>query len=73
MSDWRQRITVEPDKMGGKACIRGMRFSVVDVLDYLAGGMSPDDLLAEFPYLERGDIDAALGWAAEPERDLRSL
>ena len=49
MTDWRERITIEPGKMGGKACIRGMRFSVQDVLEYLAGGMTADETLAEFP------------------------
>lgn len=68
MVDWRSRITIEPGKMGGKACLRGMRFSVQDVLDYLAGGMSADEMLIEFPYLERDDILAALAYAAERER-----
>ncbi len=68
MIDWRSRITTEPDKLGGKPCLRGMRFSVLDVLDYLAGGMSIDEMLTEFPYLERDDILAALAYAAERER-----
>lgn len=73
MSDWRNRITIEPGKMSGKACIRGMRFSVQDMLDYLAGGMTMDEMLAEFPYLEREDIQAALAYAAERERRTRIL
>lgn len=73
MSDWRNRITIEPGKLGGKACIRGMRFSVQDVLDYLAGGMTVDEMLAEFPYLARDDIQAALAYAAERERRTRIL
>ncbi len=73
MSDWRDRITIDPGKMSGKACIRGMRFSVQDVLDYLAGGMTMDEMLAEFPYLEREDIHAALAYAAERERRTRIL
>lgn len=59
--------------MSGKACIRGMRFSVQDVLDYLAGGMTMDEMLAEFPYLKREDIHAALTYAAERERRTRIL
>jgi uncharacterized protein (DUF433 family) len=58
-------ITVEPGKRGGKPCIRGMRITVSDVLDYLAGGMSEDDILGDFPYLTRDDIRACLAFAAE--------
>jgi uncharacterized protein (DUF433 family) len=58
-------ITVEPGKRGGKPCIRGMRITVSDVLDYLAGGMSEDDILRDFPYLTRDDIRACLAFAAE--------
>jgi uncharacterized protein (DUF433 family) len=66
--DWRQHITVEPDKMGGKPCIRGMRFTVYDVLDYLASGMTVDQILADFPYLTKDDIQAALAFAADKGR-----
>ena len=72
MSDWQGRITIEAGKMGGKPCIRGMRFTVRDVLEYLAGGMTEDELLADFPYLERADVQAALayaqvqGWLSQP-------
>ncbi|MFN8618156.1 MAG: DUF433 domain-containing protein [Dehalococcoidia bacterium] len=62
------RITVEPGKRGGKPCIRGMRITVYDVLEYLASGMSYDELLVDFPDLEREDILAALAWAATAER-----
>lgn len=68
--DYRQRITIEPGKRSGKPCIRGMRITVYDVLDYLAGGMSEDELLADFPDLEREDIRAALAFAADRERRL---
>ncbi|MBU6367097.1 MAG: DUF433 domain-containing protein [Gemmatimonadetes bacterium] len=68
--DYRDRITVEPGKRGGKPCIRGMRITVYDVLDYLAGGMSEDDILADFPDLEREDIRAVLAFAADRERRL---
>ena len=67
--DYRERIT-EPGKRGGKPCLRGMRITVYDVLDYLAGGMSEDEILADFPDLEREDIRAALAFAADRERRL---
>lgn len=66
------RITIEPDKRGGKPCLRGLRITVYDVLDYLAGGMSPEEILDDFPDLEREDIQAALAFAAERERRLYS-
>ncbi|WP_353268770.1 DUF433 domain-containing protein [Gemmatimonas sp.] len=68
--DYRARITIEPGKRGGKPCIRGLRITVYDVLDYLAGGMSEDEVLADFPDLEREDIRAALAFAADRERRL---
>jgi uncharacterized protein (DUF433 family) len=63
--DYKKYITVEPDKMGGKPCIRGMRITVYDVLDYLASGMSEDEILGDFPQLTRDDIRAALAFAAD--------
>lgn len=71
--NYRDRITIEPGKRSGKPCIRGMRVTVSDVLDYLASGMSEDEILAEFPYLEKDDIKAALAFAAERERRLMSV
>lgn len=68
--DYRGRITIEPGKRGGKPCLRGLRITVYDVLDYLAGGMSEDEILADFPDLERADIRAALAFAADRERRL---
>lgn len=64
MSDLLSRITIEPDKCGGRPCLRGMRIRVQDVLDMLAGGATPDEILADFPYLEADDIRAALAYAA---------
>ena len=61
------RITVDPQKMFGKPCIRDLRFTVSDLLDYLAGGMTEDEILADFPYLERDDIRSALRFAADRE------
>ncbi len=68
--DYRERITIEPGKRGGKPCLRGLRITVYDVLDYLAGGMSEDEILADFPDLEREDIRAVLAFAADRERRL---
>ena len=68
--DYRDRITVEPGKRSGKPCIRGTRITVYDILDYLAGGMTEEEILADFPDLEREDIRAALAFAADRERRL---
>ena len=67
------RITIHPDRMFGKPSIRGLRFTVSDVLDYLASGMTEDELLSDFPYLEREDIQAALRFAADRDRRLAVL
>ncbi len=66
-------ITIEPGKRGGKPCIRGLRITVYDVLEYLASGMSEDEILADFPDLQREDIRACLAFAADRERRLVSL
>lgn len=68
-----KRITLEPGKRGGKPCIRGLRITVYDVLEYLASGMTEAEILADFPNLEREDIRAVLGFAAERERRLVSI
>jgi uncharacterized protein (DUF433 family) len=61
-------ITIEPGKRGGKPCIRGLRITVYDVLEYLASGMSHADILLELPYLTEEDIRACLEYAADRER-----
>jgi uncharacterized protein (DUF433 family) len=66
-------ITIEPGKRSGKPCIRGLRFTVSDVLEYLAGGMSSDDILADFPELTIEDIRACLAFAADRERKLFTI
>jgi uncharacterized protein (DUF433 family) len=58
------RITIEPGKCGGRPCIRGMRMRVVDILQMLAGGMTPEEILADFDFLEPDDIRAAIWYAA---------
>ncbi len=67
------RITLEPEKRGGKPCIRGLRITVYDILEYLAAGMTEEGILADFPDLELVDIRAALAFAAERERRLVSI
>lgn len=61
-------ITIEPGKRGGKPCIRGMRITVYDVLEYLASGMSHEEILGDFPYLTEEDILASLAYAADREK-----
>lgn len=65
-----QRITVEPGKRSGKPCVRGLRITVSDVLEYLASGMTEIEILVDFPELESEDIRACLAFAAERERRL---
>jgi uncharacterized protein (DUF433 family) len=62
------RIVIDPQVRFGKACIRGTRISVGDVLSYLAGGMTEDQILQDFPQLTRDDVRACLAYAAERER-----
>jgi len=70
--DYRKLITIEPGKRGGKPCIRGLRITVYDVLEYLASGMSADEILGDFPDLTSEDIRACLAFAADRERKLVS-
>lgn len=59
------RITINPDQCSGRPCIRGLRIRVKDILDLLACGATPEDVLADYPYLQREDISAALEYAAQ--------
>lgn len=70
--DYQSLITIEPGKRGGKPCIRGLRITVYDVLEYLASGMTEEEVLADFPDLTREDIRASLAFAAARERRLRT-
>jgi uncharacterized protein (DUF433 family) len=72
MVHYQDRITTEPEKRGGKPIIRGLRITVYDVLDYLASGMSEEEILRDFPELEQEDIRACLAFAADRERKLVS-
>ncbi len=71
--DYRAIVTIEPGKRGGKPCIRGLRITVYDVLEYLASGMSEAEILADFPDLTSDDIRACLSFAADRERRLLSV
>jgi uncharacterized protein (DUF433 family) len=68
--DYQHLITIEPGKRSGKPCIRGMRITVSDVLQYLAAGMSMEDILTDFPELTADDIRACLAFAADREQKL---
>lgn len=63
-----ERITMEAGKRGGKPCVRGLRITVYEVLEYLAAGMSEDEVLADFPDLERADVRACLAFAVDQGR-----
>ena len=67
---WRSRITIEPGKRSGRPCIRGMRITVYDVLSYLAAGMTVAEVLDDFPYLTREDVQDCFAFAAERERSM---
>jgi uncharacterized protein (DUF433 family) len=67
---WEERITITPGVRSGKPYIRGTRITVYDILEYLAGGMTEDKILADFPSLTSEDIRAALAFAAARERRL---
>ena len=72
-TDYRKIIMIEADKMGGKPCVRGLRITVSDVLDYLASGMTEGEIMADFPDLTSEDIRACLAFAADRERRLTSI
>jgi len=70
--DYSKIITIDPGKRSGKPCIRGLRITVSDVLEYLASGMSEEEVLSDFPDLTHEDIRACLAFAADRERRLMS-
>jgi len=70
MIDYRQHITMEPGKRGGKPCIRKLRITVYDILGWLASGMTPAEIIADFPDLNLDDIKAALAFAADRDHHL---
>lgn len=68
--DYHDITTIEAGKRGGKPCVRGMRMTVYDVLEYLTSGMTTQDILDDFPYLTHDDILACLAFAADREKHL---
>jgi uncharacterized protein (DUF433 family) len=68
--DYRDYITIDPNKRGGKPCVRGLRITVYEVLEYLASDMTEDQILADFPDLTRDDLKACIAFAADRERKL---
>lgn len=71
--DYSKIITIEPGKRSGKPCIRGLRITVYDVLEYLASGMTEAEILSDFPVLRAEDIRACLAFAADRERKYEIL
>ncbi|WP_265351864.1 DUF433 domain-containing protein [Leptospira soteropolitanensis] len=70
MLDYRKYISFDKDVRDGKPCIRGMRITVYDILDYLASGMEYDEILRDFPYLTKEDILASLAFAADQNKSI---
>ena len=71
--NYQNYITIEPGKCGGKPCIRSMRITVYDVLDWLASGMSEAEILKDYPELTQDDIRACLAFAADREHQLSTI
>lgn len=71
--DYRKFITVEPTKRGGKPCVRGLRITVYEVLEYLASDMTEDEILSDFPDLTKDDLKACIAFAADRERRLMEV
>ncbi|MFW5920234.1 MAG: DUF433 domain-containing protein [Polyangiales bacterium] len=71
--DYRDRIVIDPEVRFGKPTVRGTRITVGDVLSYLAGGMSQQEILTDFPQLAAEDVRACLAFAAERERRFASI
>jgi uncharacterized protein (DUF433 family) len=71
--DYRDYITIEANKRGGKPCVRGLRITVYEVLEYLASEMTEDEILEDFPDLTRADLKACIAYAADRERRLMTV
>ena len=71
--NYQEYITIEPNKRGGKPCIRGLRITVCEVLEYLASEMTEEEILADFPDLTKNDLKAAIAFAADRERRLMEV
>lgn len=73
MSSYQQRITLEPGKRGGKPCIRGLRITVYDVLDWMSQGLSEQQIVEDYPELAVDDIRACLAFAAQREHQMTAV
>jgi uncharacterized protein (DUF433 family) len=71
--NYRDFITIEPNKRGGKPCVRGLRITVYEVLEYLASEMTEAEILEDFPDLTRKDLKACIAYAADRERRLMTV
>jgi uncharacterized protein (DUF433 family) len=71
--DYRDYITIDPNKRGGKPCVRGLRITVYEVLEYLASDMTEAQILDDFPDLTREDLKACIAFAADRERRLLTV
>ncbi len=71
--NYKDYITIDPTKRGGKPCVRGLRITVYEVLEYLASDMTEDEILADFPDLTREDLKACITFAADRERKLMTV
>ena len=71
--DYRKYITIEPNKRGGKPCVRGLRITVYEVLEYLASEMTEEEILSDFPDLTADDLKACIAFAADRERRLMEV
>lgn len=71
--NYQDYITIDPNKRGGKPCIRGLRITVYEVLEYLASNMTEAEILDDFPDLTREDLKASIAFAADRERKLMSV
>ena len=71
--DYRKYITIDPNKRGGKPCVRGLRITVYEVLEYLASDMTEEQILADFPDLTHADLKACIAFAADRERKLMTV
>lgn len=71
--NYQNYITIDPNKRGGKPCIRGLRITVYEVLEYLASDMTESEILADFPDLNREDLKASIAFAADRERKLMTV
>ena len=71
--DYRDYISIEPNKRGGKPCMRGLRITVYEVLEYLASEMTEVEILEDFPDLTREDLETCIAYAADRERRLMTV